>query len=305
METMKFRDFIKIGLRLLLSLIIFVTAIYVNAAATTFMLENVFVEKFTFEGFEEVPVKIPSYSIVVNMSAIKFLTILTGITIFIVLSILVGGFKFRYSQTAALLLSSFLILGLTAGLQMLIASNIQPVRYGVIYAELGNVSFYNADFLGVSDTGEIIRLHSPLVMTSKIKAYRAFENGSMLGKHAYMSEEELLSLLKETKTFFNMSDVSWYENDVVKRLDSLCVIDANFSGVNYDKVLGLRDVRINEIAPIEGIMILLSLVTPFMMSAYIAVGFKRIYMCGTRFAIGVAAIVYLLLMVFATFFGLS
>jgi len=288
----------------LLALAAFVLAIYANAAATTFMLKNVVVEQFMLEGFEEVPVKIPPYQELLRFSVIRFLTILTGISIFVTLAILIGGFKLKILQTATLLLSSFVVLAILAGLQTYVAASLQPVRYSVIYVELGNVIFQEASFIGLSDVGELVQVRSPLVTVSQLKIYRTFGNGTMISDYPYMSQEDLDALLKNTRTFLNMSDVVWYEDGEANRLERFHVINASFGSVSYDRILSLRDIRMDKPAPIEGVMVLISVIAPFLMSAYIAVGFKRIYSCSRKYALGIGLIVYILLWVFAMFTGL-
>ena len=288
----------------LLALAVFLASIYVNAAVTELVLKNVIVEKFTFEGFEKVPVKIMSYQELLHFSVIKFLTILTGISLFVILAVLIRGFRFKVLQTATLLLSSFVILVILAGLQAYMFSNLQPIHYSVIYVELGNVTFQEANFIGLSDLGEPVQIKSPLVTVSKLKIYRIFENGTIVSEYPYMSREDLDLLLESTSTLLNMSDVMWYEDGKTNTLKKFHVINASFSNVSYDRVLSLKDIRTNEVAPIEGITVLVSMIAPFLMSAYIAVGFKRIYSCSAKYAAGIGLIVYILLSVFMIFTGL-
>ncbi|MCR8454620.1 MAG: hypothetical protein NDP13_06510 [Crenarchaeota archaeon] len=284
---------------------IFLLSINIYAITTSHIFENIIVEKFALDKLENVVVGFPSYQTLLHSSILKHVTIVIGISIFLFFSIIIGGFKLKISSLTALIFSSFWVLILLLMVQLYLTLSLPPIQYNVIYVELGNVSFYDAYFRGIDDQNNFIEISSPIVYADNVKVYRAYGNGTLpkLFRTDYVPQEQFHDFLQMTKTFFNASGISYYENEELMRLKFLHITSIDFKEMRYDQILSLRDVRTSEPTYIEGLMIVTSLIAPVLMASYIAFGFKVIYSCSRKFAVGVGLIILLILQVIAMFMG--
>lgn len=181
---------------------------------------------------------------------------------------------------------------------------VPKVVFGIVEAEFENISFYDVTFVGINEYSEEIRINSSMVWASYVKVFRAYDNMTRPRLKIYYKPVDLDQLLKNTKTYFNLTDVVYYDNEVDKRFSKISTFEIKFKTVKYERILSLKDVRISEQTGAEASMILLSLLSTILMSAYVSVGFKKIYDTTTKFAIGVAAIIYIILFIITMFIGL-
>jgi hypothetical protein len=291
--------------RIIAAFSIFLLSINVYAVVSSYIFENVIVEKFALDGLEGVAVRIPSYQILLQSSTLKHITIVIGVSIFLFSSIIIGGFKLKILSLIALIFSSFWVLAVLAIIQLQLALNLPLIQYNVVYAELGNVSFYDANLRGFDDQGSFVEVSSPIISAERVKAYRAYSNGTLSESISigYMPEEQFNDFLKMTRTFFNVSKLRYYENGELRELGSLHITGVKFKGIRYEGIISLKDIKTSEPSYIEGLMMITSIIAPVLMASYIACGFKIVYACSRKFSIGVGLIMLLILEVIAMFMG--
>lgn len=293
-------------IKVLAAFLIFLSSINIYAIVSSYIFENVIIEEFALDKLENVVVAVPSYETLLHSSILKHVTIVIGISIFLFFSIIVGGFKLKLPSLITLIFSSFWVLSVLLVVQLYLTLDLAPIQYNVIYVELGNVSLYDANLRGIDEQNNFIEISSPIVHIESIKVYRAYANGTLpkVFHTDYMPEEQFHDFLQMTKTFFNASDISYYENGKFMKLKFLHIKDVDFKNIRYEKIISLKDIRTSEPTYNEVLMIIISLVAPVLMSFYIALGFKMIYSCSKKFALGVGFIMLLILAVIAMFMGI-
>ena len=291
-------------LKVVASFIVFISSIYIYTLVNSYILENKIDERFMLEGFENIVVKIPSYHELLSMTTMRFVIVLVAIITLLLFVIIIGGLSWKPLSLISLVLSSFIIIIIISILQAYCIFTVPKVEFGIVEAEFENVFFYDVDFVGINEYNEEVKISSSRIWASYVKVFRAYDNMTRPQLKIYYKPVDLDELLKNTKTYLNLTDVVCYDNEVDERFSKISIFEIKFKTVKYERILSLKDVRISEQTGAEASMTLLSLSSTILMSTYVSVGFKKIYYTTTKFAIGVAAIVYLILFIITMFMGL-
>ena len=291
---------VKKWLRFLRGLAIFIIAILILSYVTDYVLHYKIEMIFGLRGFEGLTPAIPDFGSIVAARGVQSIITLFIIVMAILLVAMFTGKDLNLVKLLTLVFHSFIIVAIFASLQAPLAFQVPKASFMIVDVSFQNVTFKDANLVGMTPEGEI-QISADVVKVGYLRVFRAYPNLT-LPDWSYLQVNEVDEVLKNTRTYMNMSRVTWFEEGVKKVSDKVDLCTGNWSDVSYQRLLGRTSVRLSKDMPLqEYLLSLFSMFSTLGLVVYNTVGFKRLYEASWKATIVVGLIMFILLMFFGSF----
>jgi len=211
-----------------------------------------------------------------------------------------SGKDLNLIKMLTLIFHSFIIVAIFTSLQAPFILQVPKASFVIIDASMGNVTFKNANLVGLTPSGEI-HISGDVVRVAYLRVFRAYPNLT-IPDWTYIRATELKNALEKTLTYMNMSGVSWRrgrEEGVSERVD-LC--RGNWSEVTYERLLTRTPMRMEGTVPFQEYMLsIFSILSTLGLVVYNTAGFKKMYNASWKATVTVGLIMFILLIFFGSF----
>ncbi|HDD66309.1 MAG: hypothetical protein DRN64_00070 [Thaumarchaeota archaeon] len=290
---------VKKWLRLLRGLAIFIIAVLILSYVTDYILHYKIEMTFGLRGFEGLTPTTPDFGSIVAARSVQSVIMLFIIVMAILLVAMFTGRDLNLVKLLTLVFHSFIVVAVFASLQAPLALQVPRASFMIVDVSFQNVTFRNADLIGTTPKGEI-RISADVVRVGYLRAFRAYPNLT-LPDWSYLGVSEAEEALRNTRTYMNMSRVSWFEGGVEKISDKVDLCTGNWSDVSYDRLLGRTSIRLSEDIPLqEYLLSLFSMFSTLGLVVYNTAGFRKLYEASWKATIAVGLIMFILLMFFGS-----
>ena len=291
---------VKKWLRLLRGLAIFIIAMLILSYVTDYVLHYKIEMTFGLRGFEGLAPAVPDLGSIIAARGVQFLITVFIIMMAILLVAMFTGKDLNLVKLLTLVFHSFIIVAIFASLQAPLVLQVPKASFMIVDVSFQNVTFKDANLVGMTPEGEI-QISADVVRVRYLRVFRAYPNLT-LPNWPYLRVNEVEEVLKNTRTYMNMSRVTWFEEGVEKVSDKVDLCTGNWSDVSYDRLLGRTSVRLTKDIPLqEYLLSLFSMLSTLGLVIYNTMGFKRLYEASWKATIVVGLVMFILLMFFGGF----
>jgi len=291
---------VKKWLRLLRGLAIFIIAMLILSYVTDYVLHYKIEMTFGLRGFEGLTPATPDLGSIIAARGVQFLITVFIIMMAILLVAMFTGKDLNLVKLLTLVFHSFIIVAIFASLQAPLVLQVPKASFMIVDVSFQNVTFKDANLVGMTPEGEI-QISADVVRVRYLRVFRAYPNLT-LPNWPYLRVNEVEEVLKNTRTYMNMSRVTWFEEGVEKVSDKVDLCTGNWSDVSYDRLLGRTSVRLTKDIPLqEYLLSLFSMLSTLGLVIYNTMGFKRLYEASWKATIVVGLVMFILLMFFGGF----
>lgn len=287
-------------LRLGRGIAILVIAILILSYTTDYVLHDKIEMRFGLSGFENMVAEAPDFESIMAARGIQAFMVTALLMMVMTLIAMLTGKDLNLIKLLTLVAHSFIIVIIFTSLQIPFILQIPRTPYIIVDASLENVTFQQANLVGISPEGEL-KISSEVIQAAHARIFRAYPNAT-IPNWILLERKGINGTLKNTLTYMNLSMVKWLSEGVEMKSESLDLCVGNWSAVKYDRLLSRTPIRLSqEITFHEYMLSIFSLLSTAGLAVFNTIGFKRLYQASLKLTLVVGVLLLLVLFFFGSF----